>query len=59
MSNQTVKPGFINQIAASKQSVKSWEGWMRNSATTATASLPSTTVPASTKNQSNQQKKKA
>lgn len=44
MSNQAKNPGFINQIAASKQSVGQWDGWMQKSATTASASLPSTGV---------------
>ena len=47
MKNQSAKPGFIQQIEASKKSVQSWPAWMQSSATTATASLPrgSTTAP--------------
>jgi hypothetical protein len=40
MKNQSAKPGFIQQIEASKKSVQSWPAWMQSSATTATASLP-------------------
>lgn len=65
MSNKSAKPGFIKQIDASKASVSSWDGWMRSSATMATASLPSTSAPVSIQSPvrpalaTQQQKKKA
>jgi hypothetical protein len=50
MKNQSAKPGFIQQIEASRKSVQSWPAWMQSSATTATASLPrASTSAASTK----------
>ena len=41
MTNQVEKPGFISQIEASKRNVKNWDVWMRDLATMASASLPS------------------
>lgn len=49
MKNQSVKPGFIQQIEASKKSVQSWPAWMQSSATTATASLPQASRPTAPK----------
>jgi hypothetical protein len=49
MKNQSTKPGFIQQIEASKKSVQSWPAWMQNSATTATASLPRASTPAASR----------
>jgi hypothetical protein len=49
MKNQSAKPGFIQQIEASKKSVQSWPAWMQSSATTATASLPRASMPAASR----------
>ena len=46
MKNQAPKSGFLVQIESSKREVQSWPSWMRNSATTASASLRASATPA-------------